>query len=635
MNHKNYWFQFKRWAGFAFAVLIILIVGFISYRTVINLQNSAKWVDHTHVVLEQLAIFSSDVKDVQRGARGFVIANSTPFIEPYLQAQTSVIKDINFLKELTIDNPTQQKKLDSLQKLMKPYLKYYDNLVEIRKNEGLEAAVKLTQTEEGKNLFDKILAIVNQMKIAENRLLDLRQKEDFEAVKSMKIAVTGGSILAFIIIITSAFTVMRENARRKKIEIVLRNRNIELDKLLIELKQSQDELAISEQKFRGMIQSVTDYSIFMLDAQGNIATWNEGAKRIKGYEAHEIIGQNFSRFYSQEDIKANKPNFILQHAIAKGSFQDEGWRYKKDGSSFWANVVITAIKNVDGELTGFTKITRDLTQHKKAEDALNELNHKLKLQTAQLILAKESAETADNLKSAFLATMSHELRTPLNSIIGFSGILKQELAGPFNDEQKKQLGMVQNSARHLLNLINDILDLSKIESGQVTLDIQPFDVKSSIINAVDIIKPLAEKKNIEIIVNVENHFSLLISDRRRFEQILLNLLSNAVKFTEKGSVTLHSYQDKKNLIIEIIDTGPGIPKDKISELFQPFHQLETTLSRKHEGTGLGLSIVKKLLKMMHGNIEVSSELDNLPADAVDKNCGSTFKITLKLDKKDD
>ena len=214
--------------------------------------------------------------------------------------------------------------------------------------------------------------------------------------------------------------------------------------------------------------------------------------------------------------------------------------------------------------------------------------------------------------------MSHELRTPLNSIIGFSGILLQELAGPLNPEQKKQLSMVYDSSEHLLALINDVLDISKVEAGEFTLADEQVSIPAVITKAVATVRPLADKKGLAIEMVVDPGAGEVRGDRRRIEQVFLNLLSNAVKFTDQGSVRVECSRRGGQVVTSIRDTGIGISEKDLAGLFRPFSQVDTGLTRRYEGTGLGLSISRKIMEMMGGTIEVESEVGK----------GSTFSVHL-------
>ncbi|OPY31667.1 MAG: hybrid sensory histidine kinase BarA [Methanomassiliicoccales archaeon PtaU1.Bin124] len=274
----------------------------------------------------------------------------------------------------------------------------------------------------------------------------------------------------------------------------------------------------------------------------------------------------------------------------------------------------TMVGKLDEEKKNREMVLKELENYR---DHFEEL---VEARTKELAIAKEAAESADRLKSAFLATMSHELRTPLNSIIGFTGIMQQELAGPLNDEQKKQMGMVSDSAEHLLALINDVLILSKIEAGQLTLAKTEFDLRSSIAKVIATTELMAKRKGIFLEYRIGEDIGKVRGDSRRVEQILLNLVSNGIKFTEKGSVRVECHREGKDVVMSVIDTGIGISQADMDKLFKPFSQVETGLTRHYEGTGLGLSICQKLTDMMGGSIGVESTVG----------IGTTFRVRLPI-----
>ena len=359
-----------------------------------------------------------------------------------------------------------------------------------------------------------------------------------------------------------------------------------------------------------LIESVRDYAIFVLDADGRVATWNIGAERLKGYKPSEIIGRHFSTFYGEEDLKSRKPWKELEVAIAEGRVEDEGWRIRKDGTRFWANVIITALRDESGNLIGFAKVTRDLTERRLAE--LKAIDDARRL---------SDSEAANKAKAEFLAAMSHELRTPLNAIGGFAQLMSMGVHGPVSEQQKEDLDRISASQRHLLGIINDILNFSRIEAGRIEYHIVPVDLAATIHAVFEMVQPLALNKSISLQIQECPPGITGLADISKTEQILINLVSNAVNFTpEGGTISIGCGFADSGVWIRVRDSGVGIPDDKLETIFEPFVQVGRSFTTGHRGTGLGLAISREMARGMSGDLTVESEVGK----------GSSFTVWLPM-----
>jgi PAS domain S-box-containing protein len=392
---------------------------------------------------------------------------------------------------------------------------------------------------------------------------------------------------------------------------------LEITNHLIEEKvvQRTAEVKASEERFRLLMDGVQDYAIIMLDCEGRVVSWNEGARRVKGYLAEEILGRDASCFYSEEDIRSGVPFQQLLVAKETGRFENEGWRVRQDGSKFWANAVFTALYDEHEQLRGYSKVTRDITERKQAEDALlhahNQLEMRVKQRTAELAsaleelqVAKIAADAASDAKSEFLSRMSHELRTPLNAILGFGQLLEMENLEPGDQESVEH---ILKSGRHLLALINEVLDIARVEAGRMDLNIESVRVGEVLAQSVDLIQTLASDRQVHLEANGALDSELYAwADPQRLNQILINLLSNAVKYNQQGGqIEVFSQMRADRVRMGIRDTGLGIAPEHLSKLFTPFERLDAAQTNI-EGTGLGLALSKRMVEAMGGLLEVES-----------------------------
>jgi PAS domain S-box-containing protein len=386
----------------------------------------------------------------------------------------------------------------------------------------------------------------------------------------------------------------------------------DMQRELVLRRKREAQLRASERRFRLLVEGVEDYAIFMLDPEGRIASWNPGAERIKGWTAEEAVGRHFSLFYRPEEVARGFPQYELEEAAREGRFEDEGWRVRRDGSYFWANVVITALHE-GPELVGFAKITRDLTERRRAEQHREEV----------LVREREArlaAEEAARAKTEFLAVMSHELRTPLTAVLGYADLLLAGIPEPLGAGSAASVQRIVVSARHLLEVIEEILNYASMEAGPGSPRREGVDLAQLAREAAVLVAPQAGARGLDVQLDLPAAPLAAVTDPGKARQVLAALLSNAVAFTRHGHVRLELAADGGHAEFRVRDTGIGIAPEHLETIFEPFWQVEQSPTRTVEGTGLGLAVARRLAGTLGGTLGVRSELG----------AGSTFTFTLPL-----
>jgi PAS domain S-box-containing protein len=562
--------------------LLAVLAAFLLWQ-IRELISTAAWVDHTDRVIAQCHIVENDVVFMETGLRGYVITRNPEFLATYDEARPRVPGSLELLAGLVSNNPNQTPHVESIRQNLLPWYDYATRVIALAKA-GKDPS-PLVKAGLGKKHTDEIHRQIRAILDAEETLRQSRVHDSLLAADTA----FGYSLFAFVVL------------------------GLLLARALVLARRNESALFRSEQRFRLLVQNAQEYAIFMLDPQGVIQSWNLGAERLKGYKSDEIIGKHFSIFYPPEVARSGHPMRELELAVRNGQYEEEGWRIRKDGSKFWADVVITPIRN--GTHIGFAKITRDLTAKKLAEMELAHAKENLEVRvrdrTAELQKAVQTREEV-------LAVVSHDLKNPLSAIHLNAQLLEKYMAkNAIPPSHVAQVRRIDQAAQRMDQLISDILDVTKIEAGTFAIEKSSERVETLIQETVELHEPLASEKDIGFDVDVAPGCCAVFCDHKRILQVLSNILGNAIKFTPRGGRIRIGAKPIEPDQVELFvsDTGPGIRAEDQPKIFSRYWQVRETAAK---GVGLGLAIAKGIVEAHGGTIRV----DSAPGK------GTTFRFVL-------
>jgi PAS domain S-box-containing protein len=573
---------FSRMLVFFFTAIlagfVMLTILFYRNNQAFNKGNSL--ITHTRTVIQRTDSILFLSQNLQLEAHNYTLTGDSNAYKKYLLNRDLIQSNAKYLTQLVKGNNFQHANAIKLQQHITQHIHFTDSSLQPGQASGDVMSGFIKNVKQHVILDDAINRQIKVLKSEENRLLAERRANIYKTVDTTyRIFVESGVLILILLTGTFVFVLYHFNKRQKA------------EKKLIE----------SERKFQTLINSTKDLAIFMTDESGHILDWYEGAQKIKGYNREEVTGKSVSIFYTPEAIAQGEPEQNLQLAAQQGSFETEGWRVRKNGTKFWADVLITAIYDEEGNLHGFTKVTRDFTLHKRAEDTLKRA----------LVKEKE----LNQMKSNFVSIASHEFRTPLSTISSSVSLLEQYRTTETQNKRDRHIGRINTSVGEMVSILEEFLSLEKIEEGKVEPIRTSFNLKELVENVCSKFNnTLKEGQQINCFHEGAEETVL---DKNFTEHILTNLISNAVKYSSVGTrVSVNTFVDNEKVRLRIHDQGIGISKEDQRHLFERFFRASNTGNIK--GTGLGLHIVKRYIDLMDGTIKVKSKKDE----------GSEFSVVL-------
>ncbi len=592
-------------ASLAGAFLLVALGVVVLFWTFGQMKEAAENRSHTKIVISSAEDLLSDLRDAETGQRGYSLTGDEAYLEPYLAVRDGFSSHLKALRQLTLISAAQ-KHLDTIAPLMDAKLLEMAHVIELRRNQDMTGVLSAVGSGQGKRLMDSIrIEMSSFVKIEEDALA--QHEAEFQSnMRRLFTVIVIASLLILVLALLFSYLIYRETQHRLKNLALLQTQHLlEIQEgTNRQLQQANVTLQISEEKLAVTLNSIGD-AVMATDDEGRVTLLNPLAEQLTGWTQAEAAGRPVEEIFRIINQETRQPSTIpVKETLAHGTIQglaNHTLLIARDGREYAIADSCAPIRNRDGEVVGAVLVFRDVTEQMEMEIGLEKAHEELKELTCEL-------KRAARAKSEFLANMSHELRTPLNSINGFSEVLYDETFGPLNEKQRKYVNNILTSGKHLLLLINQILDMAKVEAGKMNLALSSLPMKSLLSDISLLVADMVGKKELQMVLDIADDLPNIEADELKVKQIIYNLLSNAVKFTPAGGkIGMGAKKVGSGIEVVVWDTGVGIASENMEKIFEGFFRVDTPYSRVTEGTGLGLPLSRKLVELHGGKFSVESK----------------------------
>ncbi|QDV27446.1 Aerobic respiration control sensor protein ArcB [Aureliella helgolandensis] len=594
------------------AVVVLLVLnGLVAFNQIRRLRLHTNRVEQSHVLRQKLDSIESAVITAEAGQRGFLITGQESYLDQYQETVKTVDSLVSQLLALTEADPAKADIAIAIQPLIRMKMEELASTIIVRRNAGFEEVRRLVAKNIGKRTMDSISKQVDQLRQIENRLISDREATAATTYGSVLLTSLMSTIVSLILVVAVLYLVQRNRQRAEQAEATIRREHEQLQASLDRNTILELENQRMGQYVRTIVEQVQDYAIFGMDDQCRAITWNEGVRQVLGFDESEFVGKDVRQLiFTPEASELGIPTVEFATAAQEGRASDDRWMMRKGGTRFWASGITSAVKDADGNVIGFSKVMRDLTERKRDEDEMAELATKL--------------SEMNRRKNEFLATLAHELRNPLAPIKNAVQLMSMSESRPENMELHDTIA---RQVEQMIRLIDDLLDVSRIGHGKLTLHKDTINLRAVIASAIEASSTFITEKDQRLETTLCDSEVLVYADPARLTQVVSNLLNNSSRYSDSNaniSLTLSidcSQSSEGVACIVVEDDGVGLSSDRLEDIFHMFSQVPDSQGRGDAGLGIGLTLVKALVELHGGTVAAHS-------DGVGR--GSRFTVSIPL-----